>query len=171
MSIKDIELFHGAVLAKLMRSHRPVALSMIETKPAEGFFYTITDNRHKDDAIFYIKHRTGKRGAKGIISWHFNFAPDEIKKLRQAKQEKGGVYVALVCALENKEAGEMQIAFFDPSRKTKSIERVLDFQNSNDNQAFTINDTSSGMLIVNQKQAEKARIAKSALDKWVDRGT
>lgn len=35
MSVKEFELFHGAVLTKLLRSEKPVALRLIETRPWE----------------------------------------------------------------------------------------------------------------------------------------
>lgn len=161
--IKDIELFHGAVLTKLMRNYRPVALSMVETRPDEGSFYTIND-----EAEFYIKYKNGLKGKKGPISWTFTFTSEEIKKLKTQQQKSGQLFVALVCTLSDKEYGKMQIAFFDP-HKNKGIDNVLDFD-ENTNQAFTIKDNLKGMLVVAKKQQEIMKISRGALDNWVALG-
>jgi hypothetical protein len=160
MSIKNIELFHGAVLTKLMRNHHPVALRMIETRPKEGFFYIIND-----EVDFYIKHRMGKEGKKGPISWQFSFNPDEIQKMAEVRKKRNnGFYVALVCALPGKSKSKMQIALFDPLKKDVGL--VLDF-NSNSTQTFTIKDNlSGGMLVVIKDRKEICKLSKGALDKW-----
>lgn len=159
MSVKEFELFHGAVLTKLMRNHRPVALSMIETRPSEGFFYTIND-----EVECYIKHRTGHMGKKGAISWQFSFTPEEIRKFGDVKQKRGCIYVALVCSLPKKTDSNMQVAFFDPIKKT-GIDSILDL-NSKSSQTFTIKDNMSGKLVVIKNYVEIMKISKSALDKW-----
>jgi len=161
--IKDIELFHGAVLTKLMRINRPVALSMVETRPDEGSFYTIND-----EAEFYIKYKNGIKGKKGPISWTFTFTSEEIKKLKTQQQKRGQLFVALVCTLSSKKDGKMQIAFFDP-HKNKGINNILDFDTTTQ-QAFTIKDNLKGMLIVIKNHKEIMKISRGALDNWVALG-
>ena len=61
MSIKDLELLHGAVLTKLVRSDNPITLRMIETNRNEArSAYTLND-----EVILYIKYhkKPGKRGS------------------------------------------------------------------------------------------------------------
>jgi len=43
MPIQQFHLFHGAVLAKLMRSGRPVGLTMIETRGEAWSSYRVND--------------------------------------------------------------------------------------------------------------------------------
>ena len=44
MSVKEFELFHGAVLTKVLRSDRPVALRLVGTRPGENWStYTLND--------------------------------------------------------------------------------------------------------------------------------
>ena len=94
MSIQMFEIFHGAVLAKIMRSYgeRPVILRLVESRPEEYWsVYTLNDEVH-----LVIKYRTqAHKLSKGGLSWGFVFSPEEVDLIRRLQEEKK-VYVALV---------------------------------------------------------------------------
>lgn len=103
MTIQDFELFHGAVLIKILRNDRPVTL-LIETKTGEDRAYTIDDNNVK---VLYIKHRLisntlkiTKKHPKGGRTWQFIFSPEHItilKNLKEKYKDKHKVFLALIC--------------------------------------------------------------------------
>ena len=77
VGIQIFELFHGAVLAKIMRSYgdRPVVLRLVEVNPKEYWsVYTLNDEVH-----LVVKYRTrANKLSKGRWSWNFVFSPEEI---------------------------------------------------------------------------------------------
>lgn len=95
MSVHEFELFHGAVLTKLVRSDRPVTLRMIETRPAEAWAaYTINL-----DVLLLIKYSTTFRSLKRQPgrAWTFAFSPAEVHCLGSGPNGKQS-FAALVCA-------------------------------------------------------------------------
>lgn len=94
MSIRVYELFHGAVLSKLMHTpQQSIILRMFEVKPQDFWsVYTINDEVH-----LVIKYRTKGRASrsKNRISWTFTFSNSEIDTFRKLSKEKP-VFVALV---------------------------------------------------------------------------
>jgi aminopeptidase-like protein len=109
MGIQQFELFHGAVLAKLMRSDRPIALRMIETKDEAWSVYTVND-----EVELFIKVRTIanelSRERDGL-SWQFVFTPEQIGQIKSLYASKK-VAIALVCGRQNIK-DDMQIAFIE----------------------------------------------------------
>lgn len=95
MPIRDFELYHGALLTKLVRSDRPITIRMIETETSECWsVYTIDDivaiyTKSSGHGEFYEKDKSAK--------WHFSFQPRHLSDL-QRLSEKNDVYLALVCA-------------------------------------------------------------------------
>jgi hypothetical protein len=109
MSIQQFELFHGAVLAKLMRSDRPIALRMIETKDEAWSVYTVND-----EVELFIKIRTTANELsreKDGLSWQFVFTPEQVEQIRNLYTTKK-VAIALVCGRQNIK-DDMQIAFIN----------------------------------------------------------
>jgi hypothetical protein len=115
MAVREYELFHGAVLTRLVRNDRPVALRMIETKPGEAW----STYRINDAVNVLIKHSTNPRKLKrngGGLSWQFVFSQDQLSQLRQH-----GVWVALVCGAA--QAGHlMEICVIDPGQIAQLID-------------------------------------------------
>lgn len=94
MSIKEFELFHGAVLTKLMRNEKPITLRLIETRPDDSRVYTLNDTIE-----LYIKHSTSPRSllrGEGGYSWTFTFNQEHIKHIRELKK-RHSTYIVLVC--------------------------------------------------------------------------
>ncbi|OHB76255.1 MAG: hypothetical protein A2Z25_16215 [Planctomycetes bacterium RBG_16_55_9] len=95
MPIRDFELYHGALLTKLVRSDRPVTLRMIETEADECWSaYTIDDTvtvytKASGHGKFYEKDNS--------VKWTFTFQPKHLNDLRRLS-EQNDVYIALVCA-------------------------------------------------------------------------
>ena len=121
MSIKQFELFHGAVLTALARSDRPVTLRMIETRPPEAWaVYTLND-----EVELYVKYSTAVRDLKtkpGSFSWTFVFGSDEVAKLSELSAVRD-VYAALVCgrkAISRKE--KMHVCLLTPEELARLID-------------------------------------------------
>jgi len=93
MAIRDFELFHGAVLARILRKGRRVALTMIETKPAESW----SAYRINDVASLYVKYCAApdQRKRDEALVWQFTFDVRHLEEVARLQQE-GDVYVALV---------------------------------------------------------------------------
>lgn len=120
MAIKDIELFHGVVLTKLIRSERPVSLKLLEfNADTSSAAYLIND-----EASVYIKHSKSPRERERKnyqAAWIFNFKPEHLAEVRKLSEGKG-VFTALVCgdtSLEN--ARDMQVCFLQPEELSACI--------------------------------------------------
>ena len=131
MSIKDFELFHGAVLTKLVRSDRPITLRMIETNPDTSWsVYTLNDEVH-----LFIKYSISPRSlsrGKGGLSWVFTFRPEHISEIKALQAEKR-VFVALVGGRRNIKQVRMEICLLTPD----DFARIIDLE-ANTNQTVTM---------------------------------
>jgi len=81
MPLREFELFHGAVLTKLVRNDRPVALRMIETRPSEAWAMYLINN----EVPLLVKHSTNSRELRrrqGARSWTFVFGNDQLREVR-----------------------------------------------------------------------------------------
>jgi hypothetical protein len=108
MRIHEVELMHGAVLAKLCRSDKPVTLRLIETQDDLRPAYWI------NDVVLYMKHsvapRKRKRGERE--RWQFTFTQSHIADLADLVQE-ADVYLVLICG-QPEFKGAMEIAMLEP---------------------------------------------------------
>lgn len=82
MSLKNYELYHGAVLTQVVRNP-DVSLKLIERdneKLGWGMYRIITD---KNDCILFIKSTSRKpnKGRNNIEYSNFTFSPDDIVRL------------------------------------------------------------------------------------------
>lgn len=95
MPIRDFELYHGALLTKLVRSDRPITIRMIETETSECWsVYTIDDTV----AIYTKASGHGEFNEKDkSVKWTFTFHSKHLDDL-QRLSEQNDVYMALVCA-------------------------------------------------------------------------
>lgn len=160
MSIKEFELFHGAILTKLIRSDRPISLSMFETKPDDTWAsYTI------NDAVdIYVKHSTASRKisrGEGGFSWTFGFSPEHVAQIKEI-QKKRPVYVALVCGHKSVKEGRMEICFLNPGK----VLEVIDFDSAN-SQSITVRyNTGAKKLRVYQERKVEVMVSLNELDSW-----
>jgi hypothetical protein len=157
MGIQQFELFHGAVLAKLMRSDRPIALRMIETKDEAWSVYTVND-----EVELFIKVRTIanelSRERDGL-SWQFVFTPEQIGQIKSLYASKK-VAIALVCGRQNIK-DDMQIAFIEQD----DVKDIIDFS-IDTSQSLTVKYIPKKKLRVITNYTKEKLISQNALDKW-----
>ena len=150
MSVKQFEVFHGIVLTKLMRSKKPVALRMVETKPTEDW-RVYTFNLYYD---LFVKHRSAPNpnAAKRGASWQFTFSPSEVSRILSKDRD---VYVALVCGQQNVE-DEMDVCFLDP----KDVEKIFPTDSSKTFSLTVRRAPRKGLKV------KKINIPRNAIEKW-----
>ena len=159
MSVREFELYHGAALAKVLRSEKPVALRLVETKPGESWStYTL------NDAVdLLVTHSKGPRPVSrggGGTSWSFVFSTNQLRQMNPA-HSKRPVWVAMVCGRKSPADGEMQVCLLDPDQ----IAEVIDFSSAQ--QSLTVRKPSGkGKLRVFKDRHEKFLVAQSRLDNW-----
>lgn len=158
MPIRDFELFHGAVLTKIVRSDRPIALRMIETKPNESWaFYTIND---EVDLLIKYSKKSAQRKREPYTVWQFIFSPEQIKQMNKIRSDQRGLCIALVCGQEG--IGEpMHVCFLQPDHIGRLFK--IDEEKS---QSITVKFTPRKMLRVITDYQDELLIAQNALDKW-----
>ncbi len=164
MSIKEMELFHGAVLAKLFRSDRPVALRMVEMNFEQSSRAYLVN----DIAYIYIKHAKSPRKAVRLttFTWVFNFTPSHFDDLLKLIEDQKEVYLALVCGQATiNSAGPTEICFLDWSQiwicldiraKDRQQSISVQYQKGCSFRVWGTKNTSAREILVNQ----------DALDNW-----
>jgi hypothetical protein len=160
MTIKQFELYHGAVLTALARSDRPVTLRMIETRPSEAWaVYTLND-----EVELYVKYSTAVRGLKtrpGASSWTFVFGSDEVAKLSELSAERD-VYAALVCARKAISKDKcMHVCLLRP----EELGRLIDLDD-HCSQSTTVRYVPRKKLRLFSGRRVELRVAQSALARW-----
>lgn len=163
MAIKEIELFHGAVLMKLLRGDRPVSLKLFEFKadPSRAAYWV------NDEVCLYVKHSKTpqERQRKGFeCVWHFQFNTSHLKEMESLREEFE-VYAVLVCGDENVSNGsDMFICFLTPENLAACID--LD---ATETQSITVANKKRSKLRVwgNKNTAyDPLLVDKGAMDKW-----
>ena len=95
MPVREFELFHGAVLTKIVRSDRPMTLRMIETKPGESrSAYTVNG-----EVTLILTHSATPRKLKrerGSFRWQFTLGADQIQQLSGTNS-----WLGLICGSPN----------------------------------------------------------------------
>ena len=159
MTVKEFELYHGAVLTKVLRSEKPVSLRLIETKPGENWStYTLNDVVHL--LVTYSKNQRPVSRSGGGISWSFVFSTNQLRQMNPAKSKRP-VWVAMVCGRKTPAEGDMQVCLLDPDQ----IAEAIDF--SAEQQSLTVRKPSSkGKLRVFKDRDERFLVAQSRLDNW-----
>lgn len=125
MSVSEVELFHGAMLAKLFRSDKPVSLRMIEMDFEQSSRAYLVN----DAAYIYTKH--SKKPRKGTrhptYTWIFTFRKNHIEDLQRFLQKGKDVYLALVCGqLEVNGKDPIEICFLDWDQIWRCLEKNSD---------------------------------------------
>lgn len=159
MSVKEFELFHGAVLTKLVRNEKPITLRLIETRFDDSRVYTINDM-----VELYVKHSISPRQltrGDGGYSWTYSFNPEHIKQIRELKK-KHPTYLVLVCAHRDIKDARAETCLIDLHEHND----VLDLE-SDDQQSITVRyKTGAKKLRVFLDRKEKFLVALNALDNW-----
>ena len=155
MPVREFELFHGAVLTKLVRSDRPTTLRMIETIPGEAWAaYTING-----EVTLLIKHsaaprRLGRRSSG--MRWSFRFGPDQIRQLSSAN-----VWLALVCGTVRVGKIQMDICLLDPEQ----VDQLLD-KSSLSQQAIAVRQLPGRSLRASSARIDEFVVPRNRLDTW-----
>ncbi len=159
MCIKEFELFHGAALTKILRSEKPVALRLIETKPGESWStYTLNDS--VDLLVTHSKNPRQVTRNGGGTSWRIVFSQNQIRQMNPTKACRP-VWVAMVCARKTPTEGDMQVCLLDPEQ----IDNIIDFSAAQ--QALSIRNPGGGkQLRVIKDRKEKFKVPQSRLDNW-----
>ncbi len=160
--IHDFELFHGAVLTKIMRSDQPVALRMIETNTKEAWSAYIIN----DEVTLYVKYSTKpmpRERESGAFVWTFSFTPDQLAELRKLGQEHF-VYVALVCGQRDIAKGSMHVSFMEQAEIDECIDLMDEVQ-----QNVFVKFVPGGKLRVwgpRNSSRNPIKVTRSGLEKW-----
>ncbi len=159
MPVREFELFHGAIITKLLRSEKPVALRLVETRAGENWStYTL------NDAVdLFVSHSKSPRAVSrggGGTSWTFVLSRNQLRQMNPALRGRP-VWVALVCARANPSDADMHVCLLDPDQ----VADVVDF--GGDQESLTVRKPDArGKLRVFKDRYEKFLVAQSRLDKW-----
>lgn len=130
MAIKDFELYHGAVLTKILRKERPLTLTLIETNTSESWSaYRISDNTK--DAILYMKYCSVPNVTKKHTRWQYIFNKEHLKELKKYKNDN--IYLALIGLQRNIKDKPMEICLLRKEEIINAIDIDSEFQ-----QNFTV---------------------------------
>ena len=163
MAIKDIEMFHGVVFTKLLRSERPINLKMFEFNvDASTAAYLVND-----EVTLYVKHsktpRDRRRKSYERV-WHFNFTTVHLSEMKKLNKNSD-INLVLICGDKDLDkAREMQVCFLKP----KEIEKCINY-NGTETQTLTVADVKRGKLRVwgsANTAKEPLLIEKRRLDEW-----
>jgi hypothetical protein len=158
MAVRDFELYHGAVLAKILRRQKPVTLSLIESQPREKWS-TYTLNDEVDLLVTYSRSPRQISRNGGGTSWTFVFSRNQLRQMDSRGKERR-VWVALVCGRKDPSEGEMQVCLLDP----EELRGAVDF--AAEQQSLTVRRQSGKKLRVFKERHEKFLVNVSRLDTW-----
>jgi hypothetical protein len=151
-TVRQFELFHGAVLTALLRRDHPIALSMVETMPSDSW----STYRINDAVNLVVTHSaTGtKQRRSNEVVWQFTLSPLQIKQIRD-----GAAYVALVCGAASIKS-EMEVCLLDPAQIAKLID-----VNLTQPQAVSVR-ASSSLKAYSGRHVKEITVAKNKYRKW-----
>lgn len=157
MAVHEFELFHGIALTKLVRSDRPIALRMIETRPGEAWSaYTINN-----EVELFLKHSTkpGKlKREKGALAWNFVFGTDQLRQIRESARP---VYSAFVCGNQKLKTSSMQVCLIDPDQ----LKQLLDLSASSQ-QTMRIKFLPGKSLRVGSVRVDEIIVPRNRFEEW-----
>lgn len=151
-TVREFELFHGAVLTALMRRDQPIALSMVETMPSDSW----STYRINDAVNLVVTHRTGGRKQKRTneTAWQFTFSAAQMKQLRD-----GDAWAALVCGDSNLKT-DMEVCLLAPEQ----IALLLDVE-SEQQQSLSVR-ASTSLKVYSGRHPKELTVAKNRYRKW-----
>jgi hypothetical protein len=159
MSIKEFELFHGAILNKLVRNEKPITLRLIETRFDDSRVYTINDV-----VELYVKHSISPRKltrGEGGYSWTFSFNTEHLNQIRELKKKKP-TYLVLVCAHRDVKEARTESCLINLSEHPDLLSLEV-----GDQQSITVKWTPGAKkLRIFQDRQEKFLLPLNALDNW-----
>lgn len=161
MSVRGFELFHGAVLTKLVRTDRPLTLRLIETRPTDSW----STYRINDEVNVLLKHSVNpqaRKREKGALVWQFVFSPDQMKQLAQA-----GTWAALVCGAPKLGTAEMDVCLLDPDR----IAQLLDISKTNQQSLTVKRLPGKSLRVTSVRVGDDVVISRNRLDEWAVPGS
>lgn len=164
MGIKEMELFHGAVLSKLFRNDRPMSLRMVEMNIDQSSRAYLVN----DIAYIYVKHSATPRVLERIedgYSWIFSFTSNHLAELQKLREFKD-VYLALVCGQSTIDRDHpTEVCFINWSQITD----CLDLQRADDTQPITVRYRKGYKLRVwgpKNTSQKPINVNQDALDRW-----
>lgn len=156
MPVREFEMFHGAVLTKLVRGDRPLTLRLIETRPEDSW----STYRVNDEVGVLVKHSVRPRTLKreeGAVAWQFVFSAEQMEQLRQPE-----TWVALVCGSTNFGARDMEVCLLAPSQ----VATLTDLTDGGQ-QSVTVKRLPGRSLRVGSARAAEALVVpRNRLDDW-----
>lgn len=154
MSVREFELFHGAVLTKLVRTEKPLTLRMIETRSADAW----STYRINDELSLVIKHSVKSRSLKGesAKAWQFVFSPEQMRQVAES-----GTWAALVCGASTATDAAMEVCLLEPSE----LSELLDLRSSGQ-QSLMVKRIEGKSLRVSSSRRLEMVIPRNRLDKW-----
>ena len=159
VSVKEFELFHGAVLTKLVRNQKPITLRLIETRFDDSRVYTLNDVIE-----LYVKHSISPRGlirGEGGYAWTFTFDVEHLHQIRELKKRRT-TFLALVCGHRDVKKARVETCLIG----LDDYPDLLDFE-SNAQQSVTVKyKTGAKKLRILRDRQEKFLIPLNALDNW-----
>lgn len=161
MAVRELELFHGLVLAKLVRSDRPITLRMIETSPQEAWSSYIINDQVK----LLIKHCARQRKltrVAGSVSWTFVFGQRQLSQLHPDQE----VWAALVGGGTDVKRDTMRICLLDPDQ----IQSVLNLQ-APSSASLTVRYLPGKQLRVMHQHKVAFYVPQARLDNWIIPGS
>lgn len=125
MTIQQFELFHGAVLTKIIRSDRPTSLRMFGKTDENLAVYTVSYN--SSDVEIFIKRSVNVlpiKKKKKVIGkyWNFPFTSDQISALQQLAKNQN-VAIILVCGAKLIK-DKMEICLIKPEHFSKVMPTI-----------------------------------------------
>ncbi|RMG40105.1 MAG: hypothetical protein D6725_04040 [Planctomycetota bacterium] len=158
MAIKVFELFHGAVLTKVLRSEKPVSLRLVETRPKENWStYTLNDTV---DLLISYSRQPRPLSRQGGTSWTFVFSENQLRQLDPSRRGRP-VWAALVCGRKSIDRGDMHICLLDPDQ----LPQLLDF--CGPPQSLTVRAPGDRRsLRVFKDRRERFVVPQSRIDRW-----
>ena len=153
-SVGQFHLFHGLVLAKILRSDRPTSLRLIETNTRNEWSTYVVN-----DAQLLVKYRlVTTRMTDSEVVWNFVFSQKELQQIREKDY-----YAVLVCGLPEieKEALEkMQACFLRPDQIKKFLESSQNINVKHEP------GTSKWLLVSSKRGKIQEKIPRNALTEW-----
>lgn len=149
MTLKEYELFHGAVLAKLVRRDKPITLRLIETNTSESWsVYKV------NDIDVFLKHSANPRELKkGGRSWTFIFGEKQLAQISE------NTHIALICGSSDTKDKNMGICFLKSQTATSLL--------SGNAKSITVHlEPGQRFRVSSSAVDEKVLIAQNAIEKY-----
>lgn len=159
MALGKFYFLHGAVLAKIVRREKPVALTLIETKDDSWSVYRLND----EISLCIKSSQSPKRFIRNrMIKWQFTFSSSDVGKLKDSGTSS---YLALVCAGKTLDDKYREICLLEPTQ----IRRCID--SSTDGNQWIAVELSPGNSLraygpLNSQEKDKLIIPRKSLDDW-----